>query len=78
MDFGHDTYGQPDSSFEETDYTNGWRKDTNATSTYKPYDSTQTAEPEAVEVYRDMLETPGIEEDQAEFLESRINDLLEG
>jgi len=76
MDFGHDTYGQPD-SFEETDYTTKWH-DNSATATYKPYDSTQAAEPEAVEVYRDMLETPGIEDDQAEFLESRINDLLEG
>ncbi|MFC5133511.1 MULTISPECIES: hypothetical protein [Haloferacaceae] len=76
MDFGHDTYGQPD-SFEETGYANEWHEDTSATSTYKPYDSTQTAEPEAVEVYREMLETPAIEEDHAEFLESRINDLLE-
>lgn len=76
MNFGRDTYGQPDSSFEDTGYANEWHDDS-ATATYKPYKDTRTAEPEAVEVYRDMLETPGIDEDHAEFLESRINDLLE-
>lgn len=34
-------------------------------------------EPDIVDVYREMLNTPGIDEDQAEFLETRINDILE-
>lgn len=79
MDFGQHNgqYGTFEDDHDKPSYNTSWDDSTVATGDgqYNGY-STGSTEPEAVDVYREMLETPAIDEDRAEFLETRIEDLL--
>lgn len=79
MDFGPENaqYGTFEDDYDKPSYGDSWSDSTTGSGDepYKGY-SPETAEPEAVDVYREMLQTPGIDEDRAEFLETRIEDLL--